>query len=1097
MKCPKCHTEINEKQTICHKCHKVLLLECPNCHEIGDSAVCSNCGYTILVKCSKCSKINHIKDINCTKCGFPINTSLAYQECEADEFASVNIKFNGLKKIKKVLNKKNLYEKFYFRLKNLLLAYLKDLDGKVISYEDEYEVSFNKELSFATSSNKAVRFSLKLINAFTNLNKNILEEFGLPLNLVLSITKKLPEELQIKKVYESSVKPLNIKKNSKRYLQGLQIILDEYVRDAVSKDFKTDSLYTVEEGGKTLMFYEILLESYVLPPSKTEDNQDVNVSPQNISKNTQQEQKKDLYSFKVLDINAKCKFEKTNAIKLPDILNSIDLNKEGKIITIRSDLDYRADIEDIIKVFEKRDYNVLTVSCSPKMNYISWGFFKDVFREQYNLNQFDNKSTSIPETKVTAQLLNLLDGKPAKAMTPEDARYNYIETWGSFLNSLKNTVIIADGFENIDDTSLQTLELYFDKYLRVIPNFVFITNKDVSLHSKIKSLIKTNKYTEYTLEKVTVEECLSTIKSDASDFINSFYFEKIKENYNGSYLYFKNAINYLKDNEVLIDFENKYIINSQKSVILPQGLQALYRSIFKYIGKNADAAYIIAYASMLGARLDCDKLTLLGVKDIKNSVTRLKECGIVRQKDNIIYINNYGLLSTVAETYLKKQAEEFIVKNIIAHLGSNLDDSVKGLLLGRINKYNEEYLTLWKNAQFSIKTGDYDAYLKNSLGYLSLVDYLDANIEKSVIEENKIDVYNNILMFLYSYSPAKIYYIENILLMDAIEKGNDEKIVKLSNLMLQGALISSNYTDALGLLHNILSRMKHPTLTVDGEINVKFLLLSLVNIEILYNIGNFKQCVEVAESLLNVLSKESIEKAKPASFSINSFVSHIMDTLRLAALAKMYMLDSDIEEYFSKVQTAIGSELPEKDCINAIINFLADKPYSTDNIEGYSPYSKIIFLILQEINSLQTNYKQFAQNIYQAKLLASDINQKELELFCDLLIGYAYSKVNVEEKAEAIYEDILKTAEKDAIFNILALAKYFIAKLYLQTDCKKEAVKIIKDTLSLIREYENQDKLLFVLCKKLYIDAIESDSDSEAEWNYIEPFKESLKIIVE
>ena len=68
--------------------------------------------------------------------------------------------------------------------------------------------------------------------------------------------------------------------------------------------------------------------------------------------------------------------------------------------------------------------------------------------------------------------------------------------------------------------------------------------------------------------------------------------------------------------------------------------------------------------------------------------------------------------------------------------------------------------------------------------------------------------------------------------MDAIKDGDDEKIVKLSNLMLQGALISSNYTDALGLLHNILSRMPNPTLKDNSVINTKFLLLSLVKIEI-------------------------------------------------------------------------------------------------------------------------------------------------------------------------------------------------------------------------------------------------------------------------
>ena len=103
VECPKCHTILDDNQKVCPKCNKVLLLECPNCHNLGDSAICSKCGYTILVKCSKCSKINAFEKKVCSKCKFPLNTSLAYQECETDEFASVIVKFNSLKKIKKVL----------------------------------------------------------------------------------------------------------------------------------------------------------------------------------------------------------------------------------------------------------------------------------------------------------------------------------------------------------------------------------------------------------------------------------------------------------------------------------------------------------------------------------------------------------------------------------------------------------------------------------------------------------------------------------------------------------------------------------------------------------------------------------------------------------------------------------------------------------------------------------------------------------------------------------------------------------------------------------------------------------------------------------
>ena len=96
MQCPKCHSTINENDKFCPKCHKVLLLECPNCGALGESSVCEECGYSILVKCSKCSKINPTSNEKCASCGFPIATSIAYQECETDEFVAVVIEFENL-----------------------------------------------------------------------------------------------------------------------------------------------------------------------------------------------------------------------------------------------------------------------------------------------------------------------------------------------------------------------------------------------------------------------------------------------------------------------------------------------------------------------------------------------------------------------------------------------------------------------------------------------------------------------------------------------------------------------------------------------------------------------------------------------------------------------------------------------------------------------------------------------------------------------------------------------------------------------------------------------------------------------------------------
>mgnify|MGYP003293958952 CR=1 FL=1 len=150
------------------------------------------------------------------------------------------------------------------------------------TYDDFYEINFNKELSFPTSCNKSIRLGLKIINAFAELNNNILSEFGFPLNMVLTVSKKMSENLQSKIIYGDNLKLLTVSKTKNKYLKGFQLIMDEYVWDEINKDYKTDSLYSIEQEGKTLMFYEIILNSYVLPPDKEIDDAKIEIPKQKI-----------------------------------------------------------------------------------------------------------------------------------------------------------------------------------------------------------------------------------------------------------------------------------------------------------------------------------------------------------------------------------------------------------------------------------------------------------------------------------------------------------------------------------------------------------------------------------------------------------------------------------------------------------------------------------------------------------------------------------------------------------------------------------------------------------------------------------------------
>ena len=1069
MECPKWHTKLDDNQTVCPRCHKVLLLECPNCKNLSESAVCEKCGYTIVVKCSKCGKINPVTKEKCSKCGFPVKTSLAYQECESDDFASIIVKFGALKNIRRLLKSQELYSKFYYRLKNLLLAQLKGVDCKLIIYNDVFVINMNKELSFATSSNKAARLAIKVVNAFSELNNNIVEELSSPLNLSLTIVKKSSENLQDLIEYENNVKLLNIKKSNKKYLLGLKIILDQDVCDNIGKDYKTDSLYSIEENGRTIMFYEIVLDDYVLPPSKDDDENIAPVHKASLPKSKPENEEKDIYAFKVFDINAKCTFDRVPAASLLNRMSALDFANKDKILAIRGDCNLQPSSQDLVKFFESKDYKVLSVTCTESMNYKPWGFFDAVLRDFWGLS-FHNKFNQGLDIKNHKALFDLLMFKPVKAMSPEDARFAYMEHIGKFLSSLQKTVILVEGFEYLDDTSIQTLELYFDRFKNIKTNFVFVTSSEHAVHTKIKGLLRTPCYTEITLKKSSIDSLLSTLKSDAADFIQSFYFEKIRENFDGSLLYFETALSYLKETNVLLDFDNKLIIKSHKSVILPSSLKDLYKAKIKHLSKNMDLSLILAYSAILSSRIDFQTLAALEIKDIEKNAKLLQDAGLARVIDGIIYINNYNLVSSVVLASLKKDILEFLCKNILAKIGKGLDDTSSITVMGKLSCFKEEYLLLWRNSQFGMNTGDYDAYLKNCLGFLSLVEHI-GDLDPEAVENNKKEVYSNILLCLYSYSPAKIYYIENLLLADAIKEGDDEKIVKLSNLMLQGALISSNYTDALSLLHNILSRMQQPVMLVDGAVNTKFLLLSLVNIEILYNIGDFRQCADTASEILDVLTPEILDKVKPASFSANLFVSHILETFRLAGFAKLYLLDKDLDEFFEKIKLSLNAELPEKDCILTVKDYLAGKEYAVSNIESASPFSKVIFLILQEISVLKDDYKRFAQNIYQAKLLAADLHQYEFELFCDLLIAYAYSKIGIPQKAQSIYTDVLNKAEKSAMFNTLALARYFAAKLKLASQKTDEAFLYINDTLAMLQKFNNQSKIIYALFEKLYIQA--------------------------
>ena len=97
---------------------------------------------------------------------------------------------------------------------------------------------------------------------------------------------------------------------------------------------------------------------------------------------------------------------------------------------------------------------------------------------------------------------------------------------------------------------------------------------------------------------------------------------------------------------------------------------------------------------------------------------------------------------------------------------------------------------------------------------------------------------------------------------------------------------------------------------------------------------------------------------------------------------------------------------------------------------------------------------------------------------------------------EFIYNDVLASAKKSAMFNIQLITQYMLIKL--EKDSEK-AILMTNDALDYIRKYDNQAAVLYVLFEKLYIDIVRENEFSavniEAEEQKISAYTENLKII--
>lgn len=1098
MKCPKCNVDITENMLVCPNCRKVLKLVCPKCNTINKTNNCQKCGFVIITKCHKCGKINQTINGACLKCGFSTYTSVAINSSNIDEFACLTIEFPNLADIKSILGSTKLTNKFKANLDRLILNYAGSVGVTREIIEDVYIIRFNKDFSFRASANNAMKAAIEIQNTITELNFKLNKLKNALLQCNIAVLKRdinsKPDQYKsgfdIKLIYQN--------KGDLKLLNSLQVVTDTSVYEQVCDNFDLSSLSSTFVKNEMVMFFDLKLKNYIKIPKPKEEDEETDT--QKLAKlnyfdneiSDIEPDRNELYDVDAINFNElKCTFAKVKSLDLiPEILERLRKNRK-EIISVKGDKELLPEGEELLdrlgnlKLFK----NIFRVTCYDEMKYKPYGFFYELISNMYNFslspkNFYKNKFEMFRELDETGFIKNLINLTERKTPHPEDIRYSLFDIFFNVFRAMSQSLIYIENFEKIDKTSYEVLQFIFEEFNKLNISFLIVTDKDFSLHKDSHFLLANPNYIEISAKPTPFKEIIGKNIKKYENILDSYCMRKISQNAKGSVLYFDDVMDYLVDRG-LLTFENgNFSTANLENILIPANLNELIAKKLKYLSKDKETYNLFGMLLLTGSMVDLSAVELFGSINSTKILQKLIDKKYIYIYNNRIYIQNYSLYKEnfIAQTPL--ELKQTLAKELLTKVFSSQIRHPAETVLYKILGQEKQEFIVWENlSHLNASMGDFSAYLNCSIKFLKLLDnHINENSEKT-IEEYKLEVYENISNLLYRYTPNEIHNIAQIILNNLEQTTNDKKIINLCNKMLQGCLIGGNYSYALDLIQKILSRFPGSSIDPkDRNFNLKLFLISLIKIEILFSIGNLKDCVESGEEILEVLSPENIIELKPEHLSVKQFEEVIFSAMSFVAIAKIILLQKDLNDFIAKIPVHTG-KLPK---VFDLLRYL-EKMIRGIKVEIPSyikteedKFSKITINIIRAFNGSENNYRIFADSIHQAKINAKAQKLLQIELLCDLLIGYSYFKLNNAKKAASIYYNVLETSTKNGLKMITYLDWYFISVLKFEQQDIEVAFGIANNALIQLEKDNNSSDFLFFLFRILLSKILMAKNDTKS-----------------
>lgn len=1094
MECPKCGLEIDDKAMVCPNCKKVLKLACPICKTINTNNTCKKCGYVIITKCHNCGKINQTITKKCKKCGFDTEKSVVMNESNTDDFVMLTIDFPNMDEMKTHLGSAKLLNKFKVNLDKIIADYTKSIGLRRQLIGKTYVIRCDKDYTFSSSAATAVKTAIELLNRITAMNCKLSQKKNASVRCNMFLLKRSidadPNDYQ--SGFNISLLNQNAKTKETKILNTFQVLTDDEVSDALDAEYKISPLNSVMINDEMVMFYEVDLREFVkVEYPEEEDEQEIEIP--NFVQNMLVEQDKldgqalnnldspgdpdaiyDIETINFDEIN--CEFMRTENIDvLFHILNKFQTIPKGILAIKTAELYKPYSLKVLNAAADTGKFNnIISLTCYDEMKYSPYSFFRDLVSAifEYTVSQklfFQNDFSMFASVDPDGLIRDLITLQQRGNDNTEDTRYVYFDIFLTLLQIIPKTLIFIEDFDKIDASSYDVLKFLFEAFDQLDISFLITYDKEFSLHKDCHFLLSKPYYTEISLKPTPFEKMIEENKIYYRNILSNFYFQRIAKYSCGSILFIDIAIQYLIESGVYAADDDSIEMINPKTIIIPSNLDRLVARRLNLLQDDASAMKFLTSVVLLGTRIDMGTIESLGYENVNEIIENLTNMGFMYQYNNCIYFPNYNLLrnnllTTISKIYLKEVAEELFEKVF----NSDMPSPVKAYLYGLLEDYDNERQQWEQLAQVNLSLGDFSSYLNCTNKILQILDKNTDPERQEEIDTYKLQLYENISNNLYEYVPDKTSEIAEVTLKNLERTTDVDKIIVLCNKMINGSLYAGNYTHALELTHKVLSLLPPSSLNPNDEnFNSYFFLMSMLHIQILFNIGALVDALDVGYKVLNIINRDTIDKLKPEYMSKEDFIGFVTDSVGYVALANVLLLVGNVQEFLKIVRADLDFIPKSYDIfitLQDLLHGVKNHP-TVQQIDENDRFGGVILHIINAFVNFTGDYKMFAEDIYRAKVIAKDNRLHQLELFSDLLIGYAYLQLESYKKADAIVYQIIKATNENGMTTLLYVAWYVMSELHLRQHKYDVAFGIVNNSLIQLEKNNTTSEYLLMLFK--------------------------------